>query len=249
MKLYLAGVSSRENLKELDEARYVLESFYIVRSRPKTIEKIKKRQWDDFLLDSGAYSFLAQQMKGKGAKVDWDKYVEEYIEFIKENRVEKFFELDIDSVVGIKEVERLRAKLEKGVGRKCIPVWHVSRGKDYFVKMCKEYDYIAFGGILTDGVSTKKIIKYLPWFTKTAHKYGCKIHGLGLTCKGIEKLGLDTADSTSWLSGGRFGSLHQFDGEGIKSVSFKDKRAKNYMQIDKHNLKEWIKYQKHLEKF
>lgn len=249
MKLFLAGVSSRMNLERLDDVKYVLESYYVVRSRPEMIKKIKNKQWEVFLLDSGAYSFLAKQVNGHDVKIDWDKYVDDYIDFINKYDVDNFFELDIDSVVGLKEVERLRRKLEKGTGKKCIPVWHVSRGKEYFIKMCKEYSYIAFGGILTDGVATKKILEYLPWFTKTAHKYGCKIHGLGLTCKGIEKLGLDTADSTSWLSGGRFGSLHQFDGKGIKSVTFKDKRAKHYMQIDRHNLEQWIKYQKYLEQF
>lgn len=249
MKLFLAGTASRPNLKKIEEISYVLESYYAARNSPITKQRIQRKVWNDFLLDSGAYSFIAAQAKGKKIEIDWDAYLQEYIEFINKYDIDKFFELDIDSVVGLPEVERLRTKLEAGTRKKCIPVWHISRGKDYFIKMCKEYDYIAFGGILTDGVPTKEIMKVLPWFTKTAHKYGCKIHGLGLTCRGIEKLGLDTVDSTSWLSGGRFGSLHQFDGEGIKSVTFKNKRAKDYKQIDKHNLEQWMKYQKYLERF
>ena len=85
---------------------YILQSFYYA---DEFTEKVIIPNAKDFLLDSGAFSF----MEGAAA-VDWDEYVERYASFIKRNRVEKFFELDIDSVVGYEEVLRLRAKLEEG---------------------------------------------------------------------------------------------------------------------------------------
>ena len=78
---------------------------------------------------------------------NWDKYIEEYAEYVKENNVKKFLELDIDSVVGYEEVKRLRGRLEKLAGRQCIPVWHRPRGKAEFLRLCDEYSYIAIGGV------------------------------------------------------------------------------------------------------
>ena len=69
---------------------------------------------------------------------------------------------------------------------------------------------------------------------------------MGFTAtKDLYKYHFDSVDSTNWLSGGRFGQLHIFNGKYIESKSFKNKRAKNYKKIDEHNLKEWIKFQKY----
>ena len=84
------------------------------------IELIKSK---NFLLDSGAFTFM------NGRKYsDLDMYLEKYINFINENDVEKFFELDVDCIKGIDWVEKSRYKLEAETGKKCIPVWHVRRG-------------------------------------------------------------------------------------------------------------------------
>ena len=115
----------------------ILQSFYYVDDFTRNIIIPNCK---DFLLDSGAFTFI------QNAKhVDWDEYVERYAKFVRENKIQKYFELDIDSIVGLKEVERLRAKLEKLVGWQCIPVWHRNRGMDYFIKQCEEYPYIAIG--------------------------------------------------------------------------------------------------------
>lgn len=242
MKLFLACTSDKQYcIEEVKKIDYILESFYYF--QPWQVPIIKKCKM--FLLDSGAFTFMNSSKK---KKIDWDAYLTDYINFINKYDIKYFFELDIDSVVGLKEVERLRMRLENETRKKCIPVWHFNRGKDYFIKMCQEYDYIAFGGIITDGIKTKDILKYLPWFVETAHKNNCKIHALGLTCKDIDKYGLDSVDSTSWKSGGRFGQLYIFNGGEIKQVSYNDKRISDYKKADIHNLKEWVKYQKYLDK-
>ena len=222
----------------------ILESYYYCRNNkwiPPLIPYLKS-----FLLDSGAFTF----MQGK-ASVNWDEYVEEYAEFIRKYDIELFFELDIDSIVGLKEVERLRKKLETLTGKKPIPVWHVSRGKEYFVKMCKEYPYVALGGIVTQEVPRNVYEKAFPWFIQTAHKYGAKIHGLGYT--GIEKLKIyhfDSVDSTAWLYGNRGGYLYIFNPH-TGSMDKKDAPA-GYRLKSKEaamfNFKEWCKFQDYAEK-
>ena len=97
---FLAGENA---LKDIN----VLESFYYLRKNEEYMTLVK--HFGSFLLDSGAFTFMSGSHKGT---ISWDEYVEEYATFINRHKVELFFELDIDSVVGIKEVERLREKLE-----------------------------------------------------------------------------------------------------------------------------------------
>ncbi len=58
-----------------------------------------------------------------------------------------FFELDIDRIVGLEKVEEFRRRIESKTGKQSIPVWHSNRGWQYFVNMCKEYNYVSIGGI------------------------------------------------------------------------------------------------------
>lgn len=138
MKVFIAGDNNkkkilRENLFGSDflagenalKGINVLESFYYLRKNEEFMTLVK--HFGSFLLDSGAFTFMSGSHKGA---INWDEYVEEYAAFINRHKVELFFELDIDSVVGIKEVERLREKLEALTGKKPIPVWHKTEGKN-----------------------------------------------------------------------------------------------------------------------
>lgn len=184
-------------------------------------------------------------MSGKKSN-DFDGYLTRYIEFIKKHDVKYFFELDIDSVVGYEKVKQLRKRLEKETGKRCIPVWHKSRGKDEFLKMCDEYDYVAIGGIVTKEI-TKDQYPFLTWFINEAHKRGCKVHGLGFTSiADLPKYHFDSVDSTSWKSGGRFGQLHIYKDGTIKTITQKSKKAV-YKPIDQNNFNEWLKFQKYAE--
>lgn len=118
-----------------------------------------------FLLDSGAFTL----MRNAGKSVSWLEYLDRYIQFINKNKVELFFELDIDSVVGHDKVLELRKRLEAGTGRKCIPVWHKSRGREEWLRLCEEYDYVAIGGIATAEISRKEH-RFFPWFIEESHK-------------------------------------------------------------------------------
>ena len=55
----------------------------------------------------------------------------------------------------MKKLKKIRTKLEKGTNKKCIPVWHLSRGFDEFIKHTQEYDYIAIGGIVTKEIKKR----------------------------------------------------------------------------------------------
>ena len=112
MKIFLAGSGHLQWVEDnfLDFNR--LESFYYISK--KEIPFISK--YNNFLLDSGAFTFMSNSK----SRTDWDEYVERYADFINRHDIKHFFELDIDVLVGINEVERLRAKLEKLTNKKSI---------------------------------------------------------------------------------------------------------------------------------
>ena len=239
MKVFLAGAYTREKAFIGKNIDYMLESFFYV--LPWQIERIPNMKM--FLLDSGAFTF----MNGTG-NANFDEYLTRYINFINKYDIKYFFELDVDSIVGYEKVKQLRKRLENETGKKCIPVWHKSRGKEEYLKMCEEYDYVAIGGIVTKEI-TKEQYSFFPWFINEAHKRGCKIHGLGFTdTKLLQKYHFDSVDSTAWLSGSRFGHVYYFDNGVMKNKTPpRGKKTVHYKLIDEQNVNEWLKFQRYAE--
>lgn len=242
MKLYLAGSGwericwANRNFFEFNR----LESFVYLSDFEKTVI----HRYDSFLLDSGAFTYLN---KSKGKQVNWYDYVVNYGNFIRQNNIKHFFELDIDPIVGLKEVEKLRDLLEQTAGRKCIPVWHKSRGLEYWKKMVKEYDYVAIGGIVTQEIKRTQydIFSHL---LKIAKENKCKVHGLGFTnLKGMEKYKFDSVDSTSWLSGNRFGAVYLFNGRTMQKKNKQIGQRVKTIETAQHNFAEWVKFSKYAE--
>ena len=221
---------------------YILESFYYADADTERLMP----HFGDFMLDSGAFTF----MQGNGGKIVWDEYLELYADFVNRNNVQKFFELDIDSVVGYEEVKRLRTKLERLTGKQPIPVWHNSRGKDEYIRCAKEYPYVAIGG-LVGGKSeyARDLWRFFPWFINTAHENGAKLHALGFTSlDGIMKYHFDSVDSTAWTAGNRFGFIYRFDGRTMQKYDVpKGKRIADAKKAALINYTEWIKFQRYAE--
>lgn len=186
---------------------YILESFYYA---DETTEKLIPF-FGDFLLDSGAFTFMQNSKKA----VEWEEYIERYAAFINRNNVEKYFELDIDSVVGYDKVFEYRKKLEKLTNRQTIPVWHKSRGAAEYKRHCEEYPYVAIGGYVIKELKPKDFAAF-PAMIKLAHDNGAKVHCLGFTALDLlPKYHFDSVDSTAWTTGNRFGYVYEFNGRTI----------------------------------
>jgi hypothetical protein len=241
MKIFLAGNGHKDDvfINRKFYNFYRLESYlHIGKKEPFIINEYK-----DFILDSGAFTYLSSA----SGNVDWEQYVDNYADFIIKYKVKNFIELDIDSIVGIKEVERLRAKLEAKVGRQSIPVWHKSRGKQYWLDMVKEYDYVAIGGIVTREIKPSEY-KYFHWLLAEAKKQNCKVHGLGFTnLKGLDEYDFYSVDSTSWLSGNRFGSIYKFNGRTMLKFDKPAGMRVKTTETARNNFYEWVKFANYKE--
>lgn len=236
MKLCFASTNGRKNVikNNLKDLRYILESFFYV--EPWQIEEIKTVE--HFMLDSGAFTFLNSKQK-----VDIEKYVDKYINFINQHDIRYFFELDIDSIVGYEEVKRIRRKIERRTKKRCIPVWHKSRGIQDFRDMCKKYEYVSIGGIVTKEIPQREHF-LLNAFCDYAHDKGCKIHALGFTPSDLDKYRFDSVDSASWKFGGIYGKLYDFSNNRL--TSYKPAKRLKTAEYDEHNIKQFKLFQEYL---
>jgi len=240
MEIFLAGTNS--DLKRAGSAGdfaqriSVLESFFYVK---EWMDPYIRDHWQ-FMLDSGAFTFM-QNPKGS---IDWETYVDRYADYINARGINLFFELDIDAVVGIERVEALRRRLEQRTGKQPIPVWHHGRGRAYWGAMCKEYPYVALGGMVSDVAYRKRLEPMFPYFINSAREAGAKIHGLGYTSiAGLHRYKFDSVDSTSWLHGNKGGVLYRFNGRGIDKIAAPEGKGLKSMEGAVNNFREWVKFQ------
>lgn len=222
---------------------YILQSFYYA---DEVTEKVIIPNAKEFLLDSGAFTFLSGN---QGKKIDWEEYLERYADFIKRNNVKNFFELDIDGVVGYGKVLTYRKKLEKIVGRQCMPVWHKSRGIEEYYKHCQEYPYVAIGGYVIKELQPKDFNAF-PQMIRYAHQHKARVHCLGFTrLSDLPKYHFDSVDSTAWTAGNRFGFVYTFDGKTMKKQKVPPgMRLADSKRVALRNYTEWLKFQRYAEK-
>jgi len=244
MKIFLAGNDGyrKQRFELFLKDIYILESYHYIIKQEWMFPLIK--EFKGFLLDSGAFTFLTSQ---KNKTLNWEEYVVNYGNFIKQLDIDYFFELDIDPIVGLQEVERLRFILEKTAGKKCIPVWHKSRSLDYWKKMCEQYNYVAIGGIVTQEIKRTQYDVFLP-LLDIARKNNCKVHGLGFTnLKGLERYKFYSVDSTAWLSGNKFGGVYLFNGKTMEKYNKQEGKRVKTNEVAIHNFTEWVKFSNYAE--
>ena len=130
MKFHFAsmeiGMSKSLTIERLDvyNPKFLLGSFhYLNKMSEKDLiiyfNYVNSKKCESFILDSGAFSMIMLEKKGKQQNIDLEKYINEYIAFIKKWNVKQYIELDVDSIVGY----------EKGFNP-------YSNGSSFFIKPC-----------------------------------------------------------------------------------------------------------------
>lgn len=240
MKIYLA--SAPRDLKYLikNKTPYVLISYYYFRGK-KIQEKWRPyfSQFKDVIIDSGAFSMMRDKKKA----CDLDKYVEDYIKFVKKYHFKHYIELDIDSVIGYDRVKQYREKLENGIGWKSIPVWHKSRGLKEWENIIEKYEYVGIGGIVTGEIKRTDFALF-DYLLNLANKEKVKVHGLGITSlKLLKRLPFYSVDSSTWRVNAAWGGLSYFNKDNLENYNCeKYKNNKDYRNMIDFNCKEWTKF-------
>lgn len=243
MNIFLAGHIGNDCPQEYIDFKsmFVLQTFYDCVKWSKNRQREVISAPKTFFLDSGAFTFM-----NSGKNVNWGNYLDQYAHFINEYDIRYFFELDLDTIIGIEQTQDLTKRLETKTQKQCIPVFHACRGMKRYREMCKDYKYIAIGAsAITPECRWVRNNKLLKQMVDIAHDYGCKIHGLGytrLSNLNDTKIPFDSVDSSACLSGGRFATVYKFTGSKLISKSIKG-RSKGYKELNRHNIQEWIKMQ------
>ena len=215
-KVFFAGSETSVNLDALlkNNIKNLLFSFVYI-EKIKDIEKLfskLKEEKKTIMIDSGAHT-----LQHKIKIVNYDKFFQDYLFFLKKYKkyIDLFVELDIDNVVGWDKVEFWRETMTKTIGEPII-VWHKWSEKLtkrlLFEEYCKKYSYI--------GIPNKdlKNINLNYAFTKLK-EYKTKCHGFAMTKPDImKKFNFTSVDSTSWLSGARYGNTYLFKNNTIKCL-------------------------------
>jgi hypothetical protein len=225
--------------------KYLLESFFYRKHCEDTLKIVRT---ENFLLDSGAFSF----MSGKEIpKEQMEKFVVKYIEFINQYDIKNFIEVDVDSIYGLAQVEKWRELIESETGKRAIPVWHRWRGIEYWKEMVRTYKYVAMGSQVQkvfnisqqDYENIKKMVLY-------AYSKGVKVHGLGFTkTRELADYKYYSVDSSSWNTTAFLGNnIQTFNGSFMVQKKIKTANKVDQKKLGTHNFIEWCKYQKYMDR-
>ena len=198
MKVYFTVGSLEEiNYMNVGGLTSMLVSYHYFKQHADAIKMWNEKI--DMFIDSGAYSAMTQNKP-----IDIDEYCE-YLKFID---AKVYAGLD---VIGdpIKTKENIEY-MEKVHKLNPIPTFHMKEDIKYLETMVEKYDYIALGGMVyADGIEN--------WLSKVWNyiykvKPELKVHAFGITTvKHLVKYPWYSVDSTTHVSGRRFGRMILFD--------------------------------------
>lgn len=254
MKYYFAGADSKRNLELLKEqgAGNVLTSYF-------NLSKSHVTEYKEFntFLDSGAYSALT-----KGTPID----IQEYIGFLKLHGSNFNTYANLDAIGDADETFRNQSIMEQE-DLKPLPCFHYGEDFKWLKYYADNYEYFAIGGLVPYSKDWERMTWFLdkvfaflaPYFEKKP----VKLHGFGVGSPRIlERYPFYSADSTSWLSGGTFGTmvvwnpqkfkfteqLHYSEKEKMLKSNVDIKTLDSYHERQKHNIREYLKMESDISK-
>lgn len=91
MILYLAGDTyGKELFPRVNYKFNKLDTFWYIYNNSQAEKDISK--YDNFILDSGAFTFIMAKRKGKDIKIDIDSFTDEYCDYVNAYNIDNFFE-------------------------------------------------------------------------------------------------------------------------------------------------------------
>ena len=147
-RIYFAGINDLKRTRVLLENGFKNFMFTFNRKPSKNmLNLIRSYEDTEIMLDSGAFSVW-----NMGKTID----IYKYIEFIKENNIEIYFNLD---VIGDVEGTKKNQKIMEDNGLKPIPVFHYGEPFEYLDWLVKQgYTYIGIGGTVGKSVQQREMI-------------------------------------------------------------------------------------------
>lgn len=218
----------------------ILISYHYIRKQARYRELIPEicSRGGYFMTDSGVFSLYAEMAKKgippEATKPDyWVPYMEEYLQWVWDNldKVYVCANMDLDNIVGRDVVDQWNEKyfhpLEKRTN--VIYLAHKDRqgiygdkeGMKRLHEYCRAYDYVGVNNWWQKDVGKVYAV---------AKRYGVRIHGFALTgIKDLTTFPFFSHDSTSWLSGAKFGTTYRAIGKNFYTFDKKKKWRRKAM--------------------
>jgi len=251
MKVYISIQPSKVDTKVARDlgCKYGLFNYWDIRTLKderilETLTSVK-----DVMIDSGAF-----HLQHESKVVDFEKYLDGYIGFIKKwkDYINCYVELDVDNKVSLSRMESWHKRMSDEIGLDPIIVWHPQRGYKKWIEYCEKYDYVGYSGAVEQGirVDMNVEVELMSWFFEIARKYNTKVHGFAFTKpKQIQKGMFYSVDSASYSTLRRYGSITSFEGGDLKVKQLKNRRLKGasvYVQTYL-GMKPYVEFQKFAE--
>jgi len=247
VKAFFSGVESGQHFNQCMSAgvKNVLFSYWQFRKDPGLLARRKKAfPKIRIMVDSGAYSFITDPMKFRTwTRQDFDKYVQEYVAWLLQNRRHVFAAVEFDiyhplnvilgsglgSTIGIAIVESWQKNvfipLQKQ-GIEIIYVWHKERGMEGFEDMCSKFPYVGIPGEMSTEPDFNKYIT-------VARRYTTKLHGFAATKQlDFRDVPWFSIDSITWKTAEMYGNLIDWDSH-TQRLTFEDDKSKRIFYKDK----------------
>jgi len=253
MKLYFAGGESSKFYKLLRSCGVTRLLFSFCYSDSKTVANIMRDASQlDIFMDSGGYS-----ARVSGTQIDIGVYIDCLHQL--GPYLSAYANLDTDSP------DESNANLYRllKAGLKPVPVWHPGWAWSIFEDYCRDFNYVAIGGIVgKQKNSWKGLLARIARPIQYAFERGTRIHLFGVSsCSVLKWVPAYSCDATTWNAGGRFGMVLGFRNGTISTALPRKnpKRAINrigpgiikrsaYLERNAHNVRELLKMEEFLNR-
>lgn len=208
MKIYFANRDFYQ-LAQSGAKRILTSYWYYQDQRFRDIIRKHFKEYEvELFADSGAFSAFT-----KGHEIR----VEDYCDWLDLNKEYLLLYANLD-VIGNQVLTRNNQTTMESRGLSPLPVYHIGSGLREFRRLCEKYEYVAIGGMVPYmkrvGVIWPSLVKIFEIGVDN------NLHGFGCTNqKVLFNLPWYSVDSTTWMSGMRYGEVTLFDPKSIKIIS------------------------------
>ena len=178
--------------------------------------KQMSRNFNHYILDSGLFTLMFGSLKGKKDEAYLDKWYEYLTDYVlHEDYKGTMVEVDCQKVLGVEKAWEYRIKMRDKVPNRIVNVFHIEDGQKGLDRLIEYSDYIALSVPELRFIKKKEYLYKLACYVKNK-KPEIDIHLLGFTEKtNLEKMSFcSTCDSSSWISGVRYGEVETLVGKG-----------------------------------
>tara|TARA_R110000822_G_scaffold18606_3_gene61381 strand:- start:29 stop:856 length:828 start_codon:yes stop_codon:yes gene_type:complete len=199
----------------------------------KIIKQVSSK-YKHYILDSGLFTLMFGSLKGKKDEAYLDKWYECLTDYVlHEQYTGTMVEVDCQKVLGVEKAWEYRIKMKDKVPNRIINVFHFEDGQKGLDRLIEFSDYIALSVPELRFIKKKEYLYRLANYVKNK-KPEIDIHLLGFTEKNkLNQLSFcSSSDSSSWISGVRYGEVETNIGKGhIRTIK---------ENILKDNFEKWL---------